>query len=97
MACADAWFAEVGLTCRLGSRASSRQRRQKREYKLAERVGYLELWEVSAAGQHHAPRARDAGLESAGVRVNVRDVVLTHNDQRRHGDFAQPRQRSRLR
>jgi len=76
---------------------SSRQRRQEREYKLAERVGYLELREVAAAGQHHASPSQDAGLEGAGVRVNVRDVVLTDDDQRRHGDLAQPRQCSRLR
>jgi hypothetical protein len=63
------------ITCRLGSRDLSRQRRQKREDKLAERVGYLELREVAAAGQHHAPRAPDAGLEGASVRVNIRDVV----------------------
>ena len=76
---------------------SSRQRRQEREDKLAERVGYLELREVAAAGQHHASPSQDAGLEGAGVRVNVRDVVLTDDDQRRHGDLAQARQRSRLR
>ncbi len=75
----------------------SRQRRQKLEYKLVERVGYLELREVAAAGQHHASPSQDAGLEGAGVRVNVRDVVLADDDQRRHGDLAQPRQRSRLR
>jgi hypothetical protein len=57
------------------------------------KVSGIELGKMSAVGQHNALRTWDAGLDGAGVRVDIEDVVFSDDDQRRHGDLVQARQR----
>ena len=60
---------------------------------MIEAVGYFRLGQVTAVGEHDAGCARDAGLDGAGVRVDIGDVTLADDDQRRNAEIPETRQK----
>ena len=64
---------------------------QKLEDGLIERFRLFEIDEMPGVGDNHPLRAGDARFDRPGVRVNVRNVPVRVDDQRRGGDLGNRR------